>query len=118
MARRVHQPRPETRERVRALARAGLADGKIARVCGIRPATLRRHYGAELEAGREAPRWHIAPGRSAMAARMFWLAARARWTASEPARADRTDRFGPGSVYDLSDAELIAILQEHKRTKC
>ena len=52
MARRSHKPDPFHRRQVEAMAGYGVPELAIARVVGIDPKTLRRHYREELDTGQ------------------------------------------------------------------
>ena len=51
MARPSHQPLPARRRQVEAMAGYGVPEVDIARVVGIDPKTLRKHYRDELDTG-------------------------------------------------------------------
>ncbi len=51
MARPSHQPLPALRRQVEAMAGYGVPETNIARVVGIDPKTLRKHYRDELDTG-------------------------------------------------------------------
>jgi hypothetical protein len=51
MARPAHKPEPVTRRQVEAIAGYGVPEADIARVIGIDPKTLRKHYRDELDTG-------------------------------------------------------------------
>jgi hypothetical protein len=62
MPRKAHQPDPVARRQVEAMAAYGVPETDVARVLGIDPKTLRKHYREELDTGS-----------------IFWLKTRARW---------------------------------------
>lgn len=49
MSRPAHKPDPVTRRQVEAMAAYGVPEVDIARVLGIDPKTLRKHYREELD---------------------------------------------------------------------
>ena len=51
MARPRHQPDAQRRRQVEAMAGYGIPEPDIARVIGIDPKTLRKHYRTELDTG-------------------------------------------------------------------
>jgi hypothetical protein len=52
MGRKVHKPDPFHRRQVEAMAGYGVPEHAIARIVGIDPKTLRKHYREELDAGQ------------------------------------------------------------------
>ena len=88
MARPSHQPEPAVRRQVEAMAGYGVPEADIARVLGIDPKTLRKHYRDELDNGHVKANLKVAEnlyrkatgeGREAVVAAIFWLKTRARW---------------------------------------
>jgi hypothetical protein len=88
MARPCHQPEPALRRQVEAMAGYGVPEIDIARVIGIDPKTLRKHYRSELDNGHVKANMKVAEnlyrkatgeGREAVTAAIFWLKTRARW---------------------------------------
>ena len=51
MGRPAHKPDPVTSRQVEAMAAYGIPEADIARVLGIDPKTLRKHYREELDTG-------------------------------------------------------------------
>ena len=82
MARPVHTPDPALRRQVEAMAGYGIPELGIAKVIGIDPKTLRKHYRSELDLG------HI-KANSAVAQSLFKKGDRRR-----PAVGDRGDLLG------------------------
>jgi len=83
-----HQPDPALRRQVEAMAGYGVPEIDIARIIGIDPKTLRKHYRDELETGHVKANAKVAEnlyrrttgeGREAVTAAIFWLKTRARW---------------------------------------
>jgi len=88
MARPSHQPLPARRRQVEAMAGYGVPEVDIARVVGIDPKTLRKHYRDELDNGHVKANAKVAEnlyrkatgeGREAVTAAIFWLKTRAGW---------------------------------------
>ncbi len=88
MARPAHQPLPALRRQAEAMAGYGVPETDIARIIGIDPKTLRKHYRDELETGHVKANAKVAEnlyrrttgeGREAVTAAIFWLKTRARW---------------------------------------
>jgi len=88
MARPSHQPLPALCRQVEAMAGYGVPEIDIARVVGIDPKTLRKHYRDELDTGQVKANAKVAEnlyrkatgeGREAVTAAIFWLKTRAGW---------------------------------------
>ena len=88
MARPSHKPDPIVRRQVEAMAGYGVAESDIARVVGLDPKTLRKHYRDELDNGHVKANAKVAEnlfrkatgeGREAVTAAIFWLKTRAGW---------------------------------------
>jgi hypothetical protein len=85
MSRRGHQPDPAVRRQVEAMAAYGIPETDVARVVGIDPKTLRKHYRDELDLGETKANAQVAgflfnAARSGnVTAQIFWLKTRARW---------------------------------------
>lgn len=97
MARKAHEPTAAARKQVEAMAAYGIPEWDIARVIGVDPKTLRKHYSEELATGHVRANARVAdtlfkkatsPDLTAPSvnAAIFWLKCRAGW--SEPRRAD------------------------------
>jgi hypothetical protein len=89
MPRPPYQPTPAETKQVEALAAYGISEDDIARVIGIAPKTLRKHFRQELDTGHIKANAKVAEnlfrkatgtGREAVTAAIFWLKTRARWT--------------------------------------
>lgn len=83
------EPDAEQRKTVNAMAGYGIPQPDIARVIGIDPKTLRKHFRDELDTGETIATARVAEslykqatgdGRSAVSAAIFWLKARAGWS--------------------------------------
>lgn len=88
MGRRAHAPDPVSRRQVEAMAAYGVPEADIARVVGIDPKTLRKHYRDELDLGGVKANSRIAEslyrkamgdGPQSVTACIFWLKTRAHW---------------------------------------
>jgi hypothetical protein len=88
MGRPSHKSDPALRRQVEAMAGYGVAEADIARVIGIDPKTLRKHYRDELDLGHVKANAKVAEnlfrkatgeGRESVTAAIFWLKTRARW---------------------------------------
>jgi hypothetical protein len=88
MGRPAHRPDPVARRQVEAMAAYGVPEADIARVVGIDPKTLRKHYRDELDTGsikansrmaENLYRKAMGDGPQAVSATIFWLKTRARW---------------------------------------
>ena len=88
MSRPPHQPDAGYRKQVEAMAGYGVPELDIARVVGIDPKTLRKHYRQELDGGHIKANAKVAEnlfrkatgeGRESVIAAIFWLKTRAGW---------------------------------------
>lgn len=90
MARKAHLPTDAARRQVEAMAAYGIPEWDVARVLGVDPKTLRKHYGEELATGHVKANARVAetlfkkaisPDLTAPSvnAAMFWLKTRAGW---------------------------------------
>jgi len=88
MGRRAHRPDEVSRRQVEAMAAYGVPESDIARVIGIDPKTLRRHYRDELATGHIKANSRVAEslyrkalgdGSQSVTAAIFWLKTRAHW---------------------------------------
>ena len=88
MGRRAHKADPASRRQVEAMAAYGVPETDVARVIGIDPKTLRKHYRIELDIGAIKANSRIAEslyrkalgdGSQSVTAAIFWLKTRARW---------------------------------------
>ena len=104
MGRRAHKPDPALRRQVEAMAAYGIPEIDIARVVGIDPKTLRKHYRDELDMGETKANAQVAgflfnAARSGnVTAQIFWLktgragARRPRSSGTQAPSAGRTCR--------------------------
>jgi len=88
MGRHAHSPEPAGRRQVEAMAAYGVPEADIARVLGVDPKTLRKHYRDELDTGSIKANSKIAEslykkamgdGPQSVTACIFWLKTRAHW---------------------------------------
>jgi hypothetical protein len=88
MARPVHQPDPALRRQVEAMAGYGIPELGIARLIGVDPKTLRKHYRSELDLGHLKANSAVAQslfkkatgdGPQSVTAAIFWAKTRMGW---------------------------------------
>lgn len=88
MGRKAHAPGPGERRQVEAMAAYGVPEADIARVIGIDPKTLRKHYRDELDTGSIKANSRVAEslykkalgdGPQSVTAAIFWMKTRGRW---------------------------------------
>ncbi len=115
MGRPAHAPEPFHRRQVEAMAGYGIPEIDIARVLGIDPKTLRKHYREELDTGHVIANAKVAEslfrkatgeGPQSVAAAIFWMKARAGW------REKHELVVSTRPVQELSDEELTEIIQQ------
>jgi len=115
MARPAHQPDPPTRRQVEAMAAYGVPEADIARVVGIDPKTLRKHYREELDTGQIKANSKVAEslyrkattdGPQSVTAAIFWLKTRARWKETHVAEISGPDG-GPIETKETSARDII-----------
>ena len=115
MGRRSHKPDPASRRQVEALAGFGIPEPDIARVVGIDPKTLRKHYRDELDMGETKANAQVAgflfnSARSGnVSAQIFWLKTRARWRET-PTELKHSGMIGTKDMSELTDEELMAAI--------
>lgn len=115
-----HKPTAEQRRTVEAMAGYGIPEADVARVVGIAPMTLRKHYGDELDLGRVKANAKVAQSlfqiatspeaKGAVPAAIFWLKSRAGWSEYAPAPVQRPaaePKLGKKEQADLA-AETAA----------
>jgi hypothetical protein len=104
----MHTPDPALRRQVEAMAAYGIPEINIARVVGIDPKTLRKHYRDELDLGETKANAQVAgflfnaAKNGNVTAQIFWLKTRARWK-EVPVEHTHSGRL---DVAQLSDEEL------------
>ena len=114
MGRRAHLPDERGRRQVEALAAYGVPEADIARVVGIDPKTLRKHYRDELDLGATKATAKVAEflfrkatteGHQCVTAAIFWMKTRGGWREAPQAH----EIAVRGDVRDLSDDDLLTI---------
>lgn len=87
------QPTDKDRATVKSMSAFGIPDYEIAKVIGITPPTLRKHFWQELEVGHIEANAKVAQslfkkatgdGNQSVQAAIFWLKARAGWRDKAP----------------------------------
>ncbi len=122
MGRPAHLPGPTERRQVEAMAGYGIPEADIARVLGIDPKTLRKHYRDELDTGHILANAKVAESlfrkatgdhRQAVTAAIFWLKTRAGWKENrEPGGGVETpSEAGVVSAADQFRARIDAMVQ-------
>jgi len=116
MGRRAHAPEPAGRRQVEALAAYGVPETDIARVVGIDPKTLRKHYRDELDLGATKATAKVAEflfrkatteGHQCVTAAIFWMKTRGGWRET-PQTHDITV-----SKYDrMTEDELLTRIRQ------
>ncbi len=116
MGRRAHQPDPAKRRQVEAMAAYGIPEPDIARVVGVDPKTLRKHYREELDLGETKANAQIAgflfnaARNGNVTAQIFWLKTRARWRET-PVELKHSGSINHKDLAEYSDDELMAIVR-------
>jgi hypothetical protein len=115
MGRRAHKPDPLQRRQVEAMAAYGIPELDIARVVGVDPKTLRKHYRDELDLGETKANaqvagylYNAAKGGN-VTAQIFWLKTRAKWRET-PVELRHSGSIGRKDLSELSDDELFGII--------
>jgi predicted transcriptional regulator len=115
MARPSHEPNATSRRQVEAMAAYGITEPQIARVVGIDPKTLRKHYRDELDTGQIKANSKVAEslyrkattdGPQSVTAAIFWLKTRARWKETQVSELTGRDG-GPIETKETSALDLI-----------
>jgi len=115
MGRRAHKPDPASRRQVEAMAAYGIPEIDIARVVGVDPKTLRKHYRDELDMGETKANAQVAgflfnSARSGnVTAQIFWLKTRARWRET-PLELRHSGSVARRDMSELTDEQLMAII--------
>jgi DNA-binding XRE family transcriptional regulator len=105
MANPRHKPTDAQIATVRAMAAYGIPQDDIAKVIGISPKTLRRHYGEQLEKGSIEATAKVAEflfkqaTTTSVAAAMFWMKCRAGW--SERVQVDHSGSVSGAVIVSL-----------------
>jgi hypothetical protein len=112
MGRRAHKPDPAQRRQVEAMAAYGIPEVDIARVVGVDPKTLRKHYRDELDMGETKANAQVAgflfnSARTGnVTAQIFWLKTRARWRET-PTELRHSGSIARRDVAEMTDQELM-----------
>jgi hypothetical protein len=115
MGRRSHKPDQAQRRQVEAMAGFGIPEPDIARVVGVDPKTLRKHYRDELDMGETKANAQVAgflfnSARSGnVSAQIFWLKTRARWRET-PVELKHSGTIGRRDLSQLTDEDLLNII--------
>lgn len=97
------------------MAAYGIPEIDIARVVGIDPKTLRKHYREELDMGETKANAQVAgylfnAAKSGnVTAQIFWLKTRAKWRET-PVELRHSGSIGRKDLSELSDDELFGII--------
>jgi hypothetical protein len=97
------------------MAAYGIPEIDIARVVGVDPKTLRKHYRDELDMGETKANAQVAgflfnAARTGnVTAQIFWLKTRARWRET-PLELRHSGSVGRRELSEITDEELIAII--------
>ena len=97
------------------MAAYGIPEIDMARVFGVDPKALRKHYRDELDMGETKTNAQIAgflfnAARSGnVTAQIFWLKTRARWRET-PLELRHSGSVGRRELSEITDEELIAII--------
>ena len=119
MANPPHEPTDTTIATVRAMSAYGIPQDDIAKVIGIDPKTLRKHYGEQLEKGSIEATAKVAEflfrqaTTTNVAAAMFWMKCRAGW--SEKTRIEVSQKSEDLDLSRLSDDELAQLEGLHAK---
>jgi len=116
MGRRAHRPDERGRRQVEALAAYGVPELDIARVVGIDPKTLRKHYRDELDLGSTKATARVAEflfrkatteGHQCVTAAIFWMKTRGGWR-----EAPQTHEIAVKPASQMTDEELEARIRD------
>lgn len=116
MGRRAHLPDERGRRQVEALAAYGVPELDIARVVGIDPKTLRKHYRDELDLGATKATAKVAEflfrkatteGHQCVTAAIFWMKTRGGWR-----EAAQSHEVAIKPASQMTDEELEARIRE------
>jgi len=119
MGRRAHRPDERGRRQVEALAAYGVPEFDIARVVGIDPKTLRKHYRDELDLGSTKATARVAEflfrkatteGHQCVTAAIFWMKTRGGWR-----EAPQSHEIAVKPASQMIDEELEARIRDLDR---
>ena len=115
MGRPSHKPDASSRRQVEAMAAYGVPEQNIAKVIGVDPKTLRKHYRDELDTGQIKATAKVAEslfrkatsdGPQSVTAAIFWLKTRGGWR--ETPQDHRIEVF---DMEQVTDEELATMLE-------
>src|ERR1700694_4962290 len=115
MGRRAHKPDPVHRRQVEAMAAYGIPEPDIARVTGVDPKTLRKHYREELDLGEAKANAQVAgflfnaAKNGNVTAQIFWLKTRAKWRET-PFELKHSGSIARKDLSEVSDEELLSMI--------
>jgi hypothetical protein len=115
MGRRAHKPDLSQRRQVEAMAAYGIPESDIARVVGVDPKTLRKHYREELDLGETKANAQVAgylfsaAKNGNVTAQIFWLKTRAKWRET-PMELKHSGSIARKDLSELSDEELLGMI--------
>jgi hypothetical protein len=116
-----HVPTDAQRHTVRLHATVGTDQPTIARVIGIDPKTMRKHYRDELDISKAKANatvggalFNKAKGGDT-AAMIFWMKTQAGWR--EKTDINHTSDDGSMSPRDMTDAQLQAFIEANDKPK-
>ena len=98
------------------MAAYGIPEPDIARVTGVDPKTLRKHYREELDLGEAKANAQVAgflfsaAKNGNVTAQIFWLKTRAKWRET-PVELKHSGSIGRRDLSELSDEELWKMIQ-------
>ena len=115
MGRRAHKPDPAQRRQVEAMAAYGIPEIDIARVVGVDPKTLRKHYRDELDLGETKANAQVAGflfncGHERQRHGADLLAQDPRPLAGDAPELRHSGAIATKDFSQLSDEELLAML--------
>jgi DNA-binding XRE family transcriptional regulator len=119
MANPPHEPTDAQIATVRAMSAYGIPQDDIAKVIGIDPKTLRKHYSEQLEKGSIEATAKVAEflfrqaTTNNVAAAMFWMKCRAGW--SEKTRVEVSQRHEDLDLTKLSSDDLAQMEALHAK---
>jgi hypothetical protein len=115
VSRPAYKPDEAHRRQVEAMAAYGIPEPDIARVVGIDPKTLRKHYRDELDLGSTKANAQVAgflfnsARNGNVTAQIFWLKTRARWKET-PSEHWHTGAIGTFDMTQVTDAVLEKMI--------
>jgi hypothetical protein len=117
MGRRAHKPDPSQRRQVEAMAAYGIPEPDIARVTGVDPKTLRKHYREELDLGEAKANAQVAgflfsaAKNGNVTAQIFWLKTRAKWRET-PVELKHSGSIATKDLSQVSDEDLWSMISK------